>query len=464
LSKPALINKIDPQPETPLASPPVIIVRRLSKRDLTINTNSPLNKKIELFKRKSTLKINTNTSESYKEDKNKDLMTLNTNKPLLAQEEELIQLEPNDLMTRSKRKKVTIRSPEEETEGTNDNIMESKKLRISQINDTKDGNNLIIPLLSPSHLNESASNNIKKSSFSPTHHHSALKLTEELNNGNTVKSFGEKILGLSPLLRYSLKANSNESIKFAKKEATTDNDNKISFDLDQNTQRTRSKTEYDNKTPTKILEKRDPVTEKSLPKINEIKEDDDIVTRTRSKTEMGRKSPKSSKIKVITRESISKRKFSAFRNKEINNIIESFQSPSLRPRKITNRKSTEKNLQKKLKNLEKTLTFIKEKVQKQANHNDFNENSTYIIQSQLGQINDYLKIACKRNKLIKKDPNFQGYFLKKNTFKVGDKVFANSLGLKPETTFHEETEMKFLTERLELQEVQDFPEPDEFLL
>ena len=179
---------------------------------------------------------------------------------------------------------------------------------------------------------------------------------------------------------------------------------------------------------------------------------------------MGRKSPKSSKIKVITRESISKRKFSAFRNKEINNIIESFQSPSLRPRKITNRKSTEKNLQKKLKNLEKTLTFIKEKVQKQANHNDFNENSTYIIQSQLGQINDYLKIACKRNKLIKKDPNFQGYFLKKNTFKVGDKVFANSLGLKPETTFHEETEMKFLTERLELQEVQDFPEPDEFLL
>ena len=281
------------------------------------------------------------------------------------------------------------------------------------------------------------------------------------NNKNKRKMSNEQATGGKQGIQSSIKLTDQDEKKSpTSQQSNRSNDRKSPTEIKMDSssgspRRGRSKTEI--VTPT--LKKADSIIlEHALPKINELKDEDELPTRHRSRTE-GITKPKQARNSM-------KRKFSAFKNMEINNILASFQSPQLRPINWKNKekKSKEKGLKKRLEGLEKSISIFKESLKKQTIHNEFNENSVYIIQDQLGKVNKYLKLACKRNRALKKDPNFQGYFMKPKSFKVGQQIFAGPRVNKPKKhSSDEDEEVKYLTDRWEMQEIGNFPEPEELL-
>ena len=544
--------------EEPLQSPPAITIRKLSKREMTINTNSsPAHKKIELFKRKPTLK--------KEEDKisleRMELAPMNSTKPLMDEQGifENTDNRQGEIMTASKKKRVTI-SP---MPLLNDHSMSSPKKGLDELK------TLGVPTINSNSLRSSLKNPIAENErlssedLFPSPRKKDRKGTDELKGGknNSVTIFEDenyresmgrtrKISNEEKLERKSsreptkqISPKEKEAI-FKKQESETPNSkekpkDKVSIwkklsgekeerkaigdptekEIDQETtgnnknrrkmsneQATggkqgikspikltdqdekksptssqQSKKTNDRKSPTEIkmdssygsprrgrskteivtptLKQADSIAlEYALSKINELKDDDELPTRHRSRTEA---IPKAKQVRNSM-----KRKFSAFKNMEINNILASFQSPQLRPIswKKKEKKSKENGIKKKLEGLEKSISFFKESLKKQTIHHEFNENSVYIIQDQLGKVNDYLKLACKRNRALKKDPNFQGYFMKPKSFKVGQRIFAGPRVNRPKQhSSDEDEEVKYLTDRWEMQEIGNFPEPEELL-
>lgn len=556
------VSKISQQEpnEEPLQSPPAITIRKLSKREMTINTNSsPAHQKIELFKRKPTLK--------KEEDKisleRMEIVPMNSTKPLMEEQGtfENIENRQGEIMTASKKKRVTIspipfmnepsnsspkkgmdelktlgvpainsnslrsslKNPLAESERSSpDDLFNSPRKRERKGTDEmKAGKNNSVTIVEDENYKESMvrtrkiSNEEKqerKSSREPTKQSlpiekEALSIKQERESPSEPKnkekpkfSIWKKISGENEERKIIIEPIKNkESIdqettgdnknrrKMSNEQATggkqgikypiklTDQDERKSPTSQQNRRtnegkspteirmdgsygsprRGRSKTEI--VTPT--IKKTDSIAlEHALPKINELKDEDELPMRHRSRTE-GIPKPKQARNSM-------KRKFSAFKNMEINNILASFQSPQLRPINWKNneKKSKEKGLKKRLEGLEKTISVFKESLKKQTTHHEFNENSVYIIQDQLGKVNNYLKLACKRNRALKKDPNFQGYFMKPKSFKVGKQIFEGMIVNKPKQhSSDEDEEVKYLTDRWEMQEKRNFPEPEELL-
>lgn len=210
------------------------------------------------------------------------------------------------------------------------------------------------------------------------------------------------------------------------------------------------------KTQTNLQETRNlsmnPLKDKMNIKLTEIKEIEEG-DRKRSSSEFKKANlePRRSSI----------RKFSTFKNREITNILESFlKSPKLIEKR---RKNNRKEKVKKKIIFENELLVLKESVMKQTLNIESNERNIDNIQIQLNQANEYLKMACKRNKIIKKDINFKGFFNRKDTFIVGEKTFVNSDIQKPDLG-SQKGNIVLMSEKLHLQEIKDFPEPDNFVL
>lgn len=558
------VSKISQQEpnEEPLQSPPAITIRKLSKREMTINTNSsPVHQKIGLFQRKPTLK--------KEEDKisleRMELAPMNSTKPLMDEQGtfENTDNRQGEIMTASKKKRVTI-SPmplmnEPSISSPKKGLDELKTLGVPAINSNSLRSSLKNPIaeserLSPEDLSSSPrkrdrkgtdeikagknnsvtiveDENYKESMVrtrkisndekqerkscreqtkqnspkdketiskkperkSPTEHNNKERPKEKVSIWKKFSGENEESKAISEptekedSIVQETTGNNKSRRKMSNEQATggkqgikspiklTDQDEKKSPTSQQ------SKRINDRKSPTEIrmdssygsprrgrskteivtptLKKADSIIlEQALPKINELKDDDELPTRHRSRTEGV---PKQKQVRNSMR-----RKFSAFKNMEINNILASFQSPQLKPINWKNKekKSKENGLKKKLEGLEKSISIFKESLKKQTIHHEFNENSVYIIQDQLEKVNDYLKLACKRNRALKKDPNFQGYFMKPKNFKVGQQIFAGPRVNKPKQhSSDEDEEVKYLTDRWEMQEIGNFPEPEELL-
>ena len=544
--------------EEPLQSPPAITIRKLSKREMTINTNSsPAHKKIELFKRKPTLK--------KEEDKisleRMELAPMNSTKPLMDEQGifENTDNRQGEIMTASKKKRVTI-SP---MPLLNDHSMSSPKKGLDELKTlgvpTINSNSLRSSLKNPIAENERLSSedlfpsprkkdrkgtdelkggkNNSVTIFEDENYRESMGRTRKISNEEKLerKSSREPTKQISPKEKEAIfkkqesespnskekpkdkvskwkklsgekeerKAIGDPTEKEIDQETTGNNKNRRKMSNEQATggkqgikspikltdqdekksptSSQQSKKTNDRKSPTEIkmdssygsprrgrskteivtptLKQADSIAlEYALSKINELKDDDELPTRHRSRTEA---IPKAKQVRNSM-----KRKFSAFKNMEINNILASFQSPQLRPIswKKKEKKSKENGIKKKLEGLEKSISFFKESLKKQTIHHEFNENSVYIIQDQLGKVNDYLKLACKRNRALKKDPNFQGYFMKPKSFKVGQRIFAGPRVNRPKQhSSDEDEEIKYLTDRWEMQEIGNFPEPEELL-
>ncbi len=421
--------------------------------------NNKLNKGLSIDTRNSLVRKGYKGSKEENQDslqeKNEKLFTLNSNKPLISQ---IIESAP------AKEQNLKINSNKEEDKFNISSNKEEKTYRnsiiIENINTNKDekiyGNsydkneNLNINSnkkeeflnINSNMLNESnpqdhmtASSKKKKVTIKPPDENDYENNKLEINNKHTIlASLRSSFRNQEP---HSEKKNSLLNEIQEDDDEMMKNTDKIEF---LSKEFTFSETNQNQKTP---LIKNQRLS---------LKKEDEEIDRKRSKTDHKRPA-------AVKREGF--RKFSAFKNKEIKKILESFsQSPQLRPQP---RKSNDKKLEEKVNFLKINLLVFQKNVLKHAINADFNEKSVNNIQLQLNNANEYLKLAVKRNKMIKNDPNFKGYYLKKNTFNVGEKLFTTAGIKKPDVSVHKRN-LHFLTEMLDSYEILDFPEPEKFFL
>lgn len=190
--------------------------------------------------------------------------------------------------------------------------------------------------------------------------------------------------------------------------------------------------------------------EKTNGLLGEIKEDEEIV-RNRSKTEVNRK-----KTSLLVRKP-SARRFSTFKNREIYKIIESFSQKTDKTQQISGQNKSKSK--KKSKKIGETLALLKKTLRNQQfsqeNHRDFLER----LSSDVEKINESLKIACKRHRILKENP----YIFKKNSFFIGKNAYKEHELQIPKVFHHKNGDILQEKDVEELPNM-NFPEPDNFLL
>ena len=446
------LNQVFPEP-----SPKIVTKSPPSKSSLG-NNESP-HTKISLARLTS---VTTSTPLKPIEEmpfKEKFSLKIDAKNPILAKKLEILREktktsskihpdEPSDgynitLHIPKQHTKPTEETPKEKDEHSNLNSFKSLFPEPGQDNINSNKTKKRVTIKPPETINEPSNNSppnhqsynktlLKKPSIS-TILRSSLKNSEP---GTELKIPSEEVFYVQPL-----QEKKNASVKKLQEE--------------ENNERQRSKTECKPRPMPndEIIEQNGIIFQKS-PILTEMKEENDIL-RTRSRTEYGKSNT------IVIKKDITNRKFSAFKNREITKILESFSQAPQKKTQSKKEKAKEKKFQKKLNFLEKNLILFKKSVSKQSSVTEYNEKTAYDIQNQLKQVNQYLQLAVKRNQLIKKDTHFKGFFLKKNTFNVGEKQFAGSEFQRP--SFHQKN-LKMFNDRLDLQDNLEFPEPENFLV
>ena len=410
-------------------------IEKNSKREIIKGLSIDTRNSLEAMKNRSNP-----GNRKVLQEKNDILLTSNSNKPLISQTIESAK-DKDEILNLNSNKEENWNKEEENWNKEEKNWNKEEKnnrnsISLENKNTNIEGNlNIINESIPPDHLAASAR---KRVTIKPP----------EANDSENKSQENKKKHSISVFLRSSLK---NQELHSEEKNSLLkeiqDDDNEIKTkktDKNEFLSRVLTFSETSQNQRTSLLKTQ---------RLSLIKEDEEI-DRTRSK-------PDYKKQVFLKREG--SRKFSAFKNTEIHKILESFsQNPQLRPQSKS-RKTNEKKLEKKLNLLKINLLFLGKNIKKHNLNADFNEKSVNNIQLQLNNANDYLKLAVKRNKMIKNDPNFKGYILMKNTFNVGEKLFTTAGIKKPDVSVHKGN-VRILTEMLESQETLDFPEPEKFLL